>query len=156
MILQKILNFWDKYEHLNLKIALTLMGLQIVHLFWLTTDVVIPRIFETNALFPEFLIPVLIFVDFIEIPALITGGTFYIISTLRNKSNRPKNILLFIALIIQIIHIFWITDEFVVKALTGTTLLMFPLYFAWIAILIDYLELPVIFDLLNRTIKKKL
>jgi hypothetical protein len=30
-----------------------------------------------------------------------------------------------------------------------------PEYFAWIAILIDYLELPVIYDLLKRIIKKE-
>ncbi len=51
----------------------------------------------------------------------------------------------------QWLHIFWITDEYVAAELggggSGASL---PGWLAWVAILIDYLELPVIYDTLKR------
>jgi hypothetical protein len=44
---------------------------------------------------------------------------------------------------------FWITDEFVVATLASSAPLM-PAWLAWIAILIDYLELPVMWDTVLR------
>ncbi len=46
---------------------------------------------------------------------------------------------------------FWITDEFVVQQFTSPIGL--PVWTAWVAILIDYLELPVIFETLRLFIK---
>ena len=155
MIIQKILDFWDKYENLNLKIAFILIGLQIVHLAWLTTDVVVPRAFGTESLFPDFLVPLLILVDYVEIPGLIAGVTFYGVSLYRKQGTNWKNILLLSALVVQVLHIFWITDEFVVETFFESSVIAFPYYLAWIAILIDYLEVPVIFDLFRRVAKGK-
>jgi hypothetical protein len=56
-------------------------------------------------------------------------------------------------LAVQVVHIFWITDEIVYDTLFKTRLVEFPLYIAWIAILIDYLELPVMADLFYKIIK---
>ena len=46
---------------------------------------------------------------------------------------------------------FWITDEFVIEHFTkhtGPSIL--PVWLSWVAISIDYLELPVIFDTLKK------
>ena len=58
-------------------------------------------------------------------------------------------------LVVQVFHIFWITDEVVYSTLVGSDSgLEVPYYAAWVAILIDYLEIPVIVDLFYRTIIK--
>lgn len=48
-VVQKIVEFWEKYENLNLKVAFFLVSLQLVHLYWLTTDVVAKRITGESA-----------------------------------------------------------------------------------------------------------
>jgi hypothetical protein len=51
----------------------------------------------------------------------------------------------------QWLHIFWITDEFVVNEFTGEEAISsLPVWLAWVAILIDYLELPVIYDTMKK------
>jgi hypothetical protein len=60
-----------------------------------------------------------------------------------------------ILLAIQIIHIFWITDEILYESLLGNDLVKFPVYLAWTAILIDYLEVPVMIDLFYKVFKAK-
>jgi len=67
------------------------------------------------------------------------------------KRYRLKNVLYLIFLNSQFLHIFWITDEFVEARLTGAPeITVLPIWLAIVAIAIDYLELPVIFE----TIKK--
>jgi hypothetical protein len=137
------MNFYLRYQNINLKISFILISLQLLHLYWLTTDVVIYQ---------------LIIIDYIEIPALVSGLIYYfftIIYDKKEKERRIKNTILLILLAIQSIHIFWITDDVVYTTFVGTDLIYMPEYFAWIAILIDYLELPVIYDLLKRIIKKE-
>jgi hypothetical protein len=57
-------------------------------------------------------------------------------------------------LAVQIVHIYWITDDVVAKTFFNSGLLVtLPLYVAWIAIFIDYLEIPVIVDLLYKIIR---
>jgi hypothetical protein len=56
-------------------------------------------------------------------------------------------------LALQVVHIFWITDEIVYESLLGNDLITIPLYLTWIAILIDYLEIPVMIDLFHKTFK---
>jgi hypothetical protein len=48
--LQKLIGFWHRYENLNLKIAFVLISLQLIHLYWLTADVVMKRITGESAL----------------------------------------------------------------------------------------------------------
>lgn len=148
--------FWKWYEsHLTFHTAFAafLFTLQLVHLYWLTTHVVIHRLIGVSLWDPSpELQLILILVDYTEIPALITTSLVYI-NELRKKYSL-KNIWFLIFLNSQWLHIFWITDEFVVESFTGSgggTIL--PFWLAWIAIGIDYLELPVIYDTLKKTFK---
>jgi hypothetical protein len=151
---QKIVNFWYRYENLNLKITFVLISLQLLHLYWLTTDVVLQRIYgESFLIFPKAFLPVFVIIDYIEIPALISGMTFYSLSIYKHQKDSWKNSIFLAMLAVQVVHIFWITDEIVYDTFFKTRLVEFPLYIAWIAILIDYLELPVMADLFYKIIK---
>lgn len=152
--IQKILDFWTKYESLNLKITFILISLQILHLYWLTADVVLQRIAGESYLgLPRILLPLFIIVDYVEIPALVSGITFYLFSIFKRKSHSRKNVVFLLLLAIQVVHIFWITDEVVYESLLDNDLVIFPVYAAWTAILIDYLEIPVMVDLFYKTFK---
>ena len=154
--IQKILDFWTKYESLNLKITFILISLQILHLYWLTADVVLQRITGESYLgLPRILLPLFIIVDYVEIPALVSGITFYLFSIFKRGSHSRKNVVFLLLLAIQVVHIFWITDEVVYESLLDNDLVIFPVYAAWIAILIDYLEIPVMVDLFYKTFKIK-
>jgi len=155
----KVLNFWEKYQNLNLKIAFILMSLQVLHLYWLTADVVLQRIVGDSYFgLPSTLVPLFVVVDYIEIPALVSGITFYSFSLMRNLNDNRAMMMnsIFLALLVtQIVHIFWITDEIVYKSFFGGDFVIFPIYLAWIAILIDYLEIPVMIDLFRRVFSKE-
>lgn len=154
--IQKILDFWTKYESLNLKITFILISLQILHLYWLTADVVLQRIAGESYLgLPRILLPLFIIVDYVEIPALVSGITFYLFSIFKRGSHSRKNVVFLFLLAIQVVHIFWITDEVVYESLLDNDLVVFPVYAAWTAILIDYLEIPVMVDLFYKTFKIK-
>ncbi|HEX6645916.1 MAG TPA: hypothetical protein VF047_01920 [Nitrososphaeraceae archaeon] len=155
----RIINFYLRYQNINLKISFILISLQILHLYWLTTDVVIYRLTGIDYFIElsDFIL-LFIIIDYIEIPALVSGIIYYFFALIydkKEKEKRIKNTVLLILLAIQSIHIFWITDEVVYSTFVGSDLIYMPEYFAWIAILIDYLELPVIYDLLKRIIKKE-
>jgi len=158
-LFKEFINFYLRYQNLNLKISFLLISLQLLHLYWLTTDVVLYRITGIDY-FVEASDFVLLFIiiDYIEIPALVSGIMYYFFNLIYNnkeKENRIKNTIFLILLAIQSIHIFWITDDIVYSTFVGDDLIEIPEYIAWIAILIDYLELPVIYDLLKRIIKKE-
>lgn len=157
VIVQKIVNFWERYENLNLKITFILISLQVLHLYWLTADVVLQRISGESYLgLPRALLPLFIIVDYVEIPALVSGITFYSFSILTRREGQPwKDFVFLLLLAIQIVHIFWITDEIVYESFFNNDLIKFPIYLAWIAILIDYLEIPVMIDLFYKTFKGK-
>ncbi len=155
----RIINFYLRYQNINLKISFILISLQILHLYWLTTDVVIYRLTGIDYFIElsDFIL-LFIIIDYIEIPALVSGIIYYFFALIydkKEKEKRIKNTVLLILLAIQSIHIFWITDEIVYSTFVGSDLIYMPEYFAWIAILIDYLELPVIYDLLKRIVKKE-
>jgi hypothetical protein len=155
---QKLVGFWQRYENLNLKIAFMLISLQLVHLYWLTADVVIKRITGDSAMGLTLGGPLLVFfivIDYIEIPALVAGLTYYALNVYKREKT-AKNALLLAMLAVQVLHIFWITDEVVYSTFfdEDSSAVEIPYYAAWIAILIDYLELPVIADLFYRTIVK--
>lgn len=156
-MLKKLINFYLRYQNLNLKISFLLISLQLLHLYWLTTDVVLYRITGTDYFVQASgFVLLFIIIDYIEIPALVSGITYYFFNLIYNKKEkRIKNIIFLILLAIQSIHIFWITDDIVYSTFVGADLIEIPEYFVWIAILIDYLELPVIYDLLKRIIKKE-
>jgi hypothetical protein len=94
-------------------------------------------------------------IDYIEVPALAAGMTYYALSIYKHQKDAAKNALFLAMLAVQVFHIFWITDEVVYSTLIGSKgAVEVPYYAAWVAILIDYLELPVIADLFYRTIIK--
>ncbi|MDP3740779.1 MAG: hypothetical protein Q8R08_00440 [bacterium] len=145
-------SFWKWYERhyrINVGLAAFLFLWQLVHLYWLTTDVVAGRLFGESFFEPsEFWRILLILVDYTEIPAIVATSLVYI-NELRKDRNLKSFLLLFF-INSQWLHILWITDEFVIKTFVGDQQLGFPVWLAWLAIGIDYLELPVIYD----TIKK--
>jgi hypothetical protein len=147
--------FWKWYNKhllLNTGIAAFLFALQLVHLYWLTTHVVFLKAFGFSIFNPsDFYQTIIILVDYTEIPALITTSLVYINDIRRNKKSNFKNYLYLLFLNIQLVHIFWITDEFVVDTLSGISNgTILPEWAAWIAIFIDYLELPVIFETMKK------
>jgi hypothetical protein len=153
--IQKILNFWTRYENLNLKITFILISLQILHLYWLTADVVLQRLLGHGYLgLPRELLPLFIIVDYVEIPALVSGITFYLFSISKGGTDSRKNVIFLVLLGIQLVHIFWITDEIVYESLLGNDLIKIPVYLTWVAILIDYLEIPVMIDLFYKVFKR--
>jgi hypothetical protein len=83
---------------------------------------------------------------------LVSGITFYFFKILENFEK--KLLFLFVSMILQIYHIFWLTDEIVYEAIFQTIPIVIPPFLAWIAIFIDYLELPVILDLSHRLFRK--
>lgn len=150
-------NFWAWYERhytLNVTLSAGLFLLQLIHLYWLTTHVVTVKLFGIDLFSPpSFWETILIVVDYTEIPALFTTSLVYINAQRKKKS--LKNILYLFFLNIQFLHIFWITDEFVEAILTGgpqTTIL--PVWLAAVAIAIDYLELPVIYETTKAAISE--
>ncbi|MBM3679001.1 MAG: hypothetical protein FJW96_14155 [Actinobacteria bacterium] len=143
--------FWAWYERnyaLNVTVAAVLFALQLVHLVWLTFDPLWARVFDHPAFEIEkpWSWPLLL-VDYTEIPALLTVSLVYVNEV--RKGGRLKPIAYLLFLNSQWLHIFWITDEFVVESGEGATSL--PAGLAYVAILIDYLELPVIVDTFRKT-----
>jgi hypothetical protein len=145
--------FWAWYERnyvLNVAFASVLFLLQIAHLTWLGADPVAVRL-TAHSLFTlhGFLQYAVWFVDYTEIPALIAVSLVYVNELRHGLEWKPLLFLLFLNS--QWLHIFWITDEYVAAELggggSGSSL---PGWLAWVAILIDYLELPVIYDTLKR------
>jgi len=152
-LLKKIISsFFSWYERnyaLNLGIASFLFIWQLVHLYWLTLHVVFLRLFAVSFFdltgIWQYLI---IVVDYTEIPALISTSFVYIYGLTKKFS--WKNIWFLIFINSQWLHLFWITDEFVIEQLTGSSINTLPVWLAWLAIFIDYLELPVIYDTLKK------
>jgi hypothetical protein len=145
--------FWRWYERhyaLNVAIASGLFVLQIVHLVWLSADPIATRVAGESAFHPAGLVRYAIFlVDYTEIPALVTVSLVYVNELRAGRSWRPLLFLLFLNS--QWLHIFWITDEYVSNELAGQAAASsLPAWLAWVAILIDYLEVPVIADTLVR------
>ena len=149
VIVQK---FWDWYERhykLVVKVTTILFLWQLIHLIWMAIVVVLPKLFgyERPGL-PEWFNLLLAFVDYTEIPALIGTSLIYINELRKGFNAKSFGLLLFLNT--QWLHLFWITDEFVLNAFAPQAVVALPLWLAWVAILIDYLELPVMYDTLKK------
>jgi len=152
--------FWAWYERnytLNVSIAAGLFLLQIVHLFWLGGEVVALRafgnpLFELSGVWET----IIVLIDFTEIPAIFTMTLVYIDAWRRGA--KWNAVIMLTLLHSQWLHIFWITDEFVIATFSEQGSTVLPSWLAWAAILIDYLEVPVVFDTLikvGRSIREK-
>lgn len=139
--------FWNWYERnyrLNLGIALFLFVWQLAHLYWLSAHVIAQKLFGQSYFeLTPFWNWVIIVVDYTEVPALITTSLVYIYSL--KKAFNFKSIFMLMLVNSQWLHLFWITDEFVLAVFTGKVV-NFPVWLVWLAILLDYLEIPVIID----------
>lgn len=147
-------DFWKWYERnyrVNVTIAAGLFAIQIIHLIWLFGEVVWARatgdpLFQLDGLWKW----TIVLVDYTEIPALISVSLVYL-NDIRRGGSRLRPIVFLILLNSQWLHLFWITDEFVVSAFAGEGIGL-PAWLAWVAILIDYAEVPVIIDTVRRMI----
>ena len=153
-LINKFFAWYNRYYLLNISIALFLFLLQLVHLYWLAADVIAFKLigqqfYPVSGLWYK----LLLLVDYTEIPALITTALIYV-NELRKKGYHFKSVLFIALLLSQFLHIFWITDEFVLEQfnIVEHASPHLPLWLAWIAILIDYLEVPVIIDTTKRLI----
>ena len=151
--------WYRKNYKFNLYFVALLFVFQLVHLYWMTADVVFLRFYG----YPLWDVGklgdiVIALVDYTEIPALILGSLFYV-NELQKEFNprqggaRWKNIWFLVFLNSQWLHLFWITDEVILTQFIGTATVILPVWLAWLAIIIDYLELPVIYDTLKRAFK---
>lgn len=145
--------FWTWYERhykLNVTIAAVLFGLQLVHLVWLTGEPLAGRVLGDPLFEAEGpLTWLIILVDYTEIPALGSVSLVYLHELRGGFSWKPVLYLAFLNS--QWLHIFWITDEFVVSAGSGEGTAL-PAWLAYVALMIDYLELPVIWDTVRRVV----
>lgn len=151
-----ISRFWAWYNRhykIQLRIATILFVLQLVHLIWMTTNVMLFRLYGIS-LFPQFLNPLLALIDYTEIPALISVTFVYINDIMLGHKTR-KAWWFILLLNTQWIHLFWITDEIIYANFTGTAFVQIPAWLSWIAIMIDYLELPVMYDTIKRSFGKR-
>ena len=145
--------FWRWYERhylLNVSVASGLFVLQLIHLYWLAASPIAMRLTGESFFNPSGAVQYAIFfVDYTEIPALMAVSLVYVNELRSGFAWRP---LLFLAFLnSQWLHIFWITDQYVSNELSGRpTVSSLPGWLAWVAILIDYLELPVIYDTFRR------
>ena len=144
--------FWRWYERhyaINVTLAAALFLLQVAHLTWLTGQVVVARL-TGEALFTLEgpLRWLLVLVDYTAVPALLGVSLVYLNELRQRWDWRPLTLL--VLLNAQWLHIFWITDEFVASSFEQSSTSALPSWLAWVAILIDYLELPVIYDTLKR------
>ena len=147
--------FFDWYERnytLNVGIAAILFLLQLVHLYWLSAHVVALRLGGESYFNPGGVVEyAILIIDYTEIPALLSVSLVYINEMRRAGGWRWKPLLFLLFLNSQWLHILWITDEFVVNELQGQAAMSsLPVWLAWVAITIDYLELPVIVDTLRK------
>ena len=151
-MLNKFWTWYERHYRLNLAFTTVLFLWQLVHLYWLTTNVVAQRLLGHSLFDPSnFWNILLVLVDYTEIPALITTSILYLHEMKRSSSWKP--VIFLVLLNSQWLHLFWITDEYVVEILTDASIVSFPVWLAWLAIGIDYLELPVMFDTTKKFIK---
>lgn len=155
-ILKGVVKFYNRYENLSLKITFVLIALQLIHLYWLATDVILVKLIgESWFPFPHIPPPLFVVIDYLEIPALFSGMVVYALLLRKNGEHFYKNAAFMAILAMQAFHLFWITDEVVYETLFNVVPIALPIWLVWIAILVDYLELPIIWDLFRKVIKKK-
>ena len=145
-------SFWAWYQRhylATLVITSAVFLLQIFHLYWLFTDVIMERLTGRSYFaFPQSGMIVYVLADYLEIPALVSASLLYVFELRRGI--RLRSLFFLVLLNTQWIHMLWITDDVVVRTFSSTSLFSWGASVAWIAILIDYLEVPVIVDTLYK------
>ena len=142
-ISNKFWQWYEKHKTVGVGIAAGLFLLQLVHLYWLMG--------QSFWMLSDVGESIILIVDFLEIPTLI-GVSLVYLNQLR-KGFQWKSVIYLLFLNSQWLHIFWITDEFVLAKFTGVSGAGLPVWLAWVAIFIDYLELPVIYDTVRKFLR---
>ena len=143
--------FWRWYERtytVHISVAFGLFALQLTHLAWLFGEVVWLYLTGHSLFVFEGVYKwLIVLIDYTEVPAILSVSLVYIHELRQRWSGKDALYLLFLNS--QWLHLFWITDEFVETTFnsSGTVL---PMALAWLAVLIDYLEVPVMFDTAAR------
>jgi hypothetical protein len=145
-------HFWTWYQRhyaATLVVTTALFLFQGLHLYWLFTDVVLQRLTgHSYFAFPRAGLPLYVMIDYLEIPTHLSMTLLYIYELRRRVTVRGA--LLFLFLQIHWVHIVWITDDVVARDVTQHALFTWATGLAWIAILIDYLEVPIMLDQLHK------
>jgi hypothetical protein len=148
---QKFFVWYERHRRIHVGISAFLFSTQIVHLIWLTGNAVTPRLFDFQFFDLHGLNQILVVVvDYFEIPAIVSTSLLYILDL--RKGYQLKSVLMLFFINSQWLHLTWITDE-VVLATFSDAAQTWPAWLAWLAIAIDYLELPVIYDTLRQFFK---
>lgn len=156
-MLDKFWQWLERYRTIHIGLSAALFLIQLFHLYWLFTHIVLFRLTGHSYYNPNLILQTfLILADYTEIPALISTSFLYL-SELR-QGFKIKNILFLFLLNSQWLHLFWITDEVIYNAFTGHAAIIIPAWLSWVAIAVDYFELPVIYDTIKQLLllsKKK-
>lgn len=149
---EKFWSFVEKYKTLHAGLSAALFIIQLIHLYWMFTHIILFRLTGHSYFNPTPLFNTLLaFADYTEVPALITASLLYF-SELRQGFNKKAIWFLFL-LNSQWLHLFWITDEIIYDQFTGHAAIIIPIWLSWIAISVDYFEVPVIIDTSWKFIK---
>lgn len=162
-ILDRFWQWYNKYYLFALTVTTFLFLLQLFHLYWLFMDVILQRLIgESYFFFPPFWGVLSILLDYTEIPALISTSLVYLNELRQSASPRGivgasrrtnwRDIIFLFLLNIQWLHLFWITDAVVIEHFNGNPYFHWSVVIAWIAIIIDYAELPVMYDTAKKTV----
>lgn len=152
-MLKKFWQWYEKRYRIIAPLTALLFLLQVVHLYWMTTYIIHFRVFGHFFWAPSFFWNIVIaLVDYTEIPAIILSSVLYIYQYQKNQEKRWQSILFLFLINSQWVHLFWITDEVIYAQFAGTALFVIPVWLSWLAIMIDYLELPVMYDTIKKAI----
>ncbi len=152
-MVKKLIAWYERYYHIHLRLAAFLFGLQLFHLYWLTTHVVATiSVGKSYFLFPAELSWLYALVDYTEIPAIVSVSVIYIRQVMKKK-HFGRSWVYLVFLNVQWLHLFWITDEVIIAQLIGMTPIAIPPLLAYGAIAIDYLEIPVIIDTAKKAFR---
>jgi len=147
--LRTVRRVYQRLYTLHLAVTAALFLVQLIHLTWLFTAVVLPRL-QGEPPRSSTIASTLFYVlsDYAEIPALASATLLYLYEL--GQQFRLQSLAYLLLVNTQWVHLLWITDEVVVYTLTQQQFLVWPELLAWAAILIDYLEVPVILDTLYK------
>ena len=139
----------DRHYLAALVVTTVAFLLQIFHLYWLFAAVIMEKLTGQSWFsFPKDLNFVYVVADYLEVPALISTSILYLNNFRRDRTF--KAIFYVVLLNTQWLHLFWITDNFVVQSFSDNGMFSWNAWVAWVAILIDYLEVPVIIEMLKQ------
>ncbi len=141
---------WYRRHYLATLIVTTaLFLLQLFHLYWLFADVILKRLTgHSYFVFPPQGLLIYVMIDYLEIPTHLAAMGLYFYEF--RQGVKAKSLFFFFLLQLHWIHLLWITDDVVVNTIADHPLLAWGSAAAWVAILIDYLEVPIIVDRLRQ------